>query len=99
MWEAPRGALYHYEKVEKDRITKYQAIVPSTWNISPRDADGNPGPMEEALIGLTVDDVEKPIEALRVVHSFDPCIACAIHVTEPKTGTVFNTVTNPWGVR
>ena len=99
MWEAPRGALYHYEKIKNDRIEKYQAIVPSTWNISPRDAEGNMGPMEEALIGLPVDDIEKPIEALRCVHSFDPCIACAVHVTEPKTGAQFNTVTNPWGVR
>lgn len=99
MWEAPRGALYHFEAIKNDKIERYQAIVPSTWNISPRDAEGNMGPMEEALIGLTVDDVEKPIEAMRCVHSFDPCIACAVHVSEPETGKTFNTVTSPWGVR
>ena len=99
MWEAPRGALYHYMKLNNGRIEKYQIIIPSTWNISPRDAQGNPGPMEQALVGVPVADPEKPIDALRTVHSFDPCIACAVHVVEPATGKHFETVTSPWGVR
>jgi [NiFe] hydrogenase large subunit len=99
MWEAPRGALYHYEKIQNDVIQKYQIIIPSTWNVGPRDASGTHGPMEQALIGCPVADIEKPINALRTVHSFDPCVACAVHVSEPATGKHFETVTNPWGVR
>ncbi|MDR1088686.1 MAG: nickel-dependent hydrogenase large subunit [Coriobacteriales bacterium] len=99
MWEAPRGALYHYEKISGDAIDKYQIIIPSTWNISPRDASGVRGPMEEALIGVPVADLDKPIHALRTVHSFDPCVACAVHITEPATGKSFSTVTSPWGVK
>jgi [NiFe] hydrogenase large subunit len=99
MWEAPRGALYHYEKIKDDVIQKYQIIIPSTWNIGPRDASGTLGPMEQALVGCPVADVEKPINALRTVHSFDPCVACAVHISEPATGKHFETVTNPWGVR
>lgn len=99
MWEAPRGALYHSEKVENGKITDYQIIIPTTWNIAPIDPDGVHGPMEQALIGVPVNDVEKPINALRTVHSFDPCTSCAVHVVEPKTGKSFETVTNPWGVK
>ncbi len=99
MWEAPRGALYHYEKIKNNKIDKYQIIIPTTWNVGPRDASGVPGPIEQALIGCPVNDLEKPIQALRTVHSFDPCIACAVHITEPKTGKKFSTVTSPWGVK
>ena len=99
MWEAPRGALYHYMKIKNDVINKYQIIIPTTWNISPRDEKGVQGPIETALLGIPVDDLDKPIHALRVVHSFDPCVACAVHITEPKTGREFTTVTNPWGVK
>lgn len=99
MWEAPRGALYHHEKVSDNRITDYQIIIPTTWNISPRDGQDVRGPMEEALIGVPVADLEKPIHALRTVHSFDPCVACAVHITEPATGKTFSTVTSPWGVK
>ena len=98
-WEAPRGALYHTEHVENGKITGYQIIIPTTWNIAPRNADGVLGPMEQALVGCPVDDVEMPINALRTVHSFDPCTACAVHVTEPSTGKHFETVTSPWGVK
>ncbi len=98
-WEAPRGALYHHEDVENGKITGYQIIIPSTWNLAPRDANGNNGPMESALIGVPVEDIEMPINALRTVHSFDPCTACAVHVTEPATGKSFKTVTSPWGVK
>jgi hydrogenase large subunit len=99
MWEAPRGALYHYEKITNNKIDKYQIIIPSTWNISPRDASGVRGPMEEALVGVPVEDLKKPIHALRTVHSFDPCVACAVHISEPATGKTFSTVTSPWGVK
>jgi hydrogenase large subunit len=99
MWEAPRGALYHYEKISGNKIEKYQIIIPSTWNISPRDADGIKGPMEQALVGVPVEDLKKPIHALRTVHSFDPCVACAVHISEPATGKSFSTVTSPWGVK
>lgn len=99
MWEAPRGALYHDEHVDNGRITGYQIIIPTTWNIAPRNAEGVRGPMEQALIGTPVNNVDEPINALRTVHSFDPCTACAVHVSEPATGKHFETVTSPWGVR
>ena len=99
LWEAPRGALYHMAKLTNDNINKYQIIIPSTWNLAPRDENGVRGPLENALIGLEVVDVEKPIKALRLVHSFDPCTACAVHVFEPKTGKSFASVESPWGVR
>lgn len=98
-WEAPRGALYHSEKVSGGKIDDYQIIIPSTWNLAPHDPEGNYGPLEQALIGVPVADIEKPINALRTVHSFDPCTACAVHITEPKTGKKFETVTSPWGVK
>ena len=99
LWEAPRGALYHMAKLTNDNINKYQIIIPSTWNLGPRDSSGARGPLENALIGVEVTDVEKPIKALRLVHSFDPCTACAVHVFEPKTGKSFTSVESPWGVR
>ena len=99
MWEAPRGALYHDEHVDNGRITGYQIIIPTTWNIAPRNAEGVRGPMEQALIGTPVANVDAPINALRTVHSFDPCTARAVHVSEPATGKHFETVTSPWGVR
>lgn len=98
-WEAPRGALYHSEKVENGKIKGYQIIIPSTWNLAPMNAEGVHGPLEQALIGVPVEDIEKPINALRTVHAFDPCTACAVHVTEPATGKSFETVTSPWGVK
>lgn len=98
-WEAPRGALYHSETVENGKIKGYQIIIPTTWNLAPHDADGNNGPMEEALVGVPVGDIKQPINALRTVHSFDPCTACAVHITEPSTGRSFETVTSPWGVK
>ena len=98
-WEAPRGALYHSEKVVDGKIEGYQIIIPSTWNLAPINGDGEHGPLEQALIGVPVADIEKPINALRTVHSFDPCTACAAHVTERGTGKHFETVTSPWGVK
>ena len=98
-WEAPRGALYHSEKVVDGKIEGYQIIITSTWNLAPINGDGEHGPLEQALIGVPVADIEKPINALRTVHSFDPCTACAVHVTERGTGKHFETVTSPWGVK
>ena len=81
--EAPRGALSHWIVIEDQKIANYQAIVPSTWNAGPRDAQGNQGPYEAALKGHQLQDVKQPLEILRTIHSFDPCIACAVHLTDP----------------
>jgi Ni,Fe-hydrogenase I large subunit len=78
--EAPRGSLGHWVVIANGMIGNYQLVVPSTWNISPRDAQGRRGALEEALVGTPVADIEQPVEILRTVHSFDPCIACAVHV-------------------
>jgi hydrogenase large subunit len=82
--EAPRGALGHWVVIENARIKNYQAVVPSTWNAGPRDAAGHPGPYEAALIGTTLADPARPLEILRTIHSFDPCLACAVHLTDPN---------------
>ena len=98
-WEAPRGALYHSEKVSGGKIDGYQIIIPTTWNLAPINGSGEHGPIEQAVIGAPIEDIEKPINALRLVHSYDPCVSCAVHVSEPATGKHFETVTNPWGVK
>ena len=72
LWEAPRGAVGHWTDIKANRIENYQVIAPTTWNIAPRDADDQRGPIEEALVGVPVQDAERPIEVLRLVHSFDP---------------------------
>jgi hydrogenase large subunit len=82
--EAPRGALGHWIEIEDGVIANYQAVVPTTWNCSPRDDDGQPGPCEQALEGTRVRDEENPFELVRIVRSFDPCLACAIHMVTPK---------------
>ncbi len=82
--EAPRGALAHWIVIEDGIIKNYQAVVPSTWNAGPRDQNGQPGAYEAALQdNHTLHDTQQPIEILRTIHSFDPCIACAVHVTDP----------------
>ncbi len=81
--EAPRGALAHWIVIKDGKIDNYQAVVPSTWNAGPRDPAGNEGPYEAALKGTRLYDPKQPIEILRTIHSFDPCIACAVHVTDP----------------
>jgi hydrogenase large subunit len=80
--EAPRGTLSHWVVIEDGKIKNYQAVVPSTWNAGPRDAQDQPGPYEASLVGNPVADPEKPLEVLRTIHSFDPCIACAIHTMD-----------------
>ncbi len=82
--EAPRGALGHWVKVEDGKISNYQAVVPSTWNAAPRDYKGRLGAYEASLIGTKVADPEQPLEIIRTIHSFDPCIACAVHVVDTK---------------
>jgi Ni,Fe-hydrogenase I large subunit len=82
--EAPRGALGHWIRIADQKIVNYQAVVPSTWNASPRDAKGQRGPYESALLGTPLADPNKPLEILRTLHSFDPCLACAVHVTDPS---------------
>jgi len=81
--EAPRGALGHWVKIENSRTAKYQVITPTCWNASPSDALNQRGPIEQALIGTPVSDVNQPVELVRVIHSFDPCVSCAVHVMRP----------------
>ncbi|MGE5236385.1 MAG: nickel-dependent hydrogenase large subunit [Acidobacteriota bacterium] len=80
--EAPRGALGHWVHIKDGAIANYQCVVPSTWNAGPRDAGGKRGPYEEALVGTPVAEADKPLEILRTVHSFDPCMACGVHVVD-----------------
>jgi hydrogenase large subunit len=82
--EAPRGALGHWVTIEGGKIRHYQIVVPSTWNGGPRDATGQPGPYEAALQGTPIHSPEQPLEILRTVHSFDPCMACAAHVYDAE---------------
>ncbi|MDE2061511.1 MAG: nickel-dependent hydrogenase large subunit [Bradyrhizobium sp.] len=83
--EAPRGALAHWVVIKNKRIDNYQAVVPSTWNAGPRDSKGQPGPYEAALMDRhTLHDPKQPLEIQRTIHSFDPCIACAVHVVDPN---------------
>jgi len=80
--EAPRGGLAHWIVIENGKIANYQAVVPSTWNAGPRDTQGQPGAYEAALRGHTLHNTQQPLEILRTIHSFDPCIACAVHLTD-----------------
>ncbi|ROR32538.1 nickel-dependent hydrogenase large subunit [Inmirania thermothiophila] len=84
--EAPRGTLSHWVVIEDGKIRNYQCVVPTTWNAAPRNADDEPGPYEAALVGTPVRDPEQPLEVLRTVRSFDPCLACAVHLHDPATG-------------
>jgi hydrogenase large subunit len=87
-WDAPRGALGHWIVIEDHRTKNYQMVVPSTWNASPRDSSNVRGQYEQALIGAPVPDVDNPINVVRIVRSFDPCIACAIHMIDPETNDI-----------
>ena len=81
---APRGALGHWVKIKDQKIENYQAVVPSTWNAGPRDEKGQTGPYEASLVGTPVGVPDQPLEILRTIHSFDPCLACAVHVVDAK---------------
>ncbi|MBN8478784.1 MAG: nickel-dependent hydrogenase large subunit [Burkholderiales bacterium] len=85
--EAPRGVLSHWVVIDEGRIKNYQCVVPSTWNACPRNEKDEPGPYEASLADNPIADPERPLEVLRTVHSFDPCIACAIHVTDTENGS------------
>jgi hydrogenase large subunit len=84
--EGPRGALGHWMRVDDGRIRNYQLVVPTTWNASPRDNDAVSGPIEQALVGTRVRDTSNPAELVRIVRSFDPCLACAVHVLHLRQG-------------
>lgn len=86
--EAPRGTLSHWVVVKDGRIANYQAVVPTTWNASPRDENGARGPYEASLLGNPVADATRPLELLRTVHSFDPCMACACHTLDVEGNTL-----------
>lgn len=86
--EAPRGGLSHWIRIEKGRVSNFQLVVPTTWNLGPRDANNVLGPCEEALMGTPIADPKRPVEILRTVHAFDPCIACAVHVIDGETNEV-----------
>jgi [NiFe] hydrogenase large subunit len=86
--DVPRGALGHWVEQKGGKIKNYQYVVPSTWNLGPRDKRGKLGPVEEALLNTPVADPKRPLEIIRTVHSFDPCIACAVHVIDPESNEV-----------
>ena len=98
LWDASRGALGHWIAIRNKRIDRYQAVVPTTWNASPHDDRDQPGPMEQALVGAPVKDPANPFSLARIVRSFDPCIACAVHVLTPR-GVVLQKIPlspGPW---
>jgi [NiFe] hydrogenase large subunit len=88
--EAPRGALGHWINIQGSSIDNYQMVVPTTWNLGPRCAEGIPGPLEQALVGVPVADPASPVEVIRVIHSFDPCIACGVHVIDPSADKTYS---------
>lgn len=96
--EAPRGALGHWISIDNSTISKYQIVTPTCWNASPKDDNENYGPIEKALIGTFVTDVDKPIELLRIVHSFDPCTGCSVHVLSPEGVEMSKFIVQPIGV-
>ncbi len=97
--EAPRGALGHWLHIKDQKIHNYQAVVPSTWNSSPRGAKDKLGPYEASLIGTPVADPEKPLEVLRTIHSFDPCMACGVHVLDASGRELTRVTLEPTSTR
>ena len=89
--EAPRGGLSHWIVIKDGKTDNYQQVVPSTWNASPRDPKGQRSPYESALINTPVANAELPLEIIRTIHSFDPCIACAVHLYD-ENGNIINEV-------
>ncbi|SFO98895.1 nickel-dependent hydrogenase large subunit [Hydrogenimonas thermophila] len=82
--DVPRGMLSHWIRIKNGVVENYQAVVPSTWNAGPMDANGRQGPYEADLVGLKIHDLTQPLEIIRIIHSYDPCIACAVHVMDTK---------------
>ncbi len=87
--EAPRGMLSHWVVIDGGKIKNYQAVVPTTWNAAPRNEQDAPGPYEASLVGTPIADAEKPLEVLRTLHSFDPCLACAVHLVDSRDSRQF----------
>ena len=92
--EAPRGALAHWIRIKERKIENYQLVVPSTWNASPRDVNGTRSAYEESLIGTPVAKDDEPLEIIRTIHSFDPCLACAVHLYDPDGNTIHRITVN-----
>jgi quinone-reactive Ni/Fe-hydrogenase large subunit len=84
IFEVPRGVLSHFIRIKEAKVANYQVVAPTTWNASPKDGLGQRGLYEEALIGIKITNPSRPLEVLRVIHSFDPCLACAVHVIDTK---------------
>jgi len=82
--DASRGALGHWIEIKNQKIANYQCVVPTTWNGSPKDNNGNPGPIEQAIIGTRIRDESNPFEIVRIIRAFDPCLGCAVHLVSPK---------------
>lgn len=97
MIEAPRGMLSHWIRIKGGKVENYQAVVPTTWNAGPVDMQGNMGPYEASLIGLQLEDPAKPLEVIRIIHSLDPCMACAVHVMDFKGTNLGEFKINPNG--
>jgi hydrogenase large subunit len=95
--EAPRGALGHWLTISSGKISRYMVITPTCWNASPRDKNGTLGPIEQALVNTPVGNTEEPVEVLRVIHSFDPCLSCAVHVMRPAKGAKVITLIHSHG--
>jgi len=93
--EVPRGTLSHWVRIKNGVIENYQAVVPTTWNAGPMDANGEVGPYEASLVGLKLEDPTRPLEVLRVIHSFDPCMACSVHVMDIKGREISEFKVNP----
>jgi hydrogenase large subunit len=90
--EAPRGALGHWTEIVSGQIGRYQVVTPTNWNASPMDDFQQRGPIEQALVGTPIADMQQPIEILRVIHSFDPCLSCAVHMVRPDSRKIESTV-------
>ncbi|QSZ41960.1 hydrogenase 2 large subunit [Sulfurimonas aquatica] len=95
--EVPRGVLSHWVRIKNGLIDNYQAVVPTTWNAGPMDKNGQIGPYEASLVGLKLEDPKKPLEVIRVIHSFDPCMACSVHVMDIKGQELSQYKVNPLG--
>lgn len=94
LWEAPRGALAHWVNIEGGKIQRYQVIAPTTWNVRPRDDNGELGPIEKALIGVPEPDTSDPINTVRTIRSYDVCLACTVHAMTPE-GKKYTVDLNP----
>jgi hydrogenase large subunit len=97
--EAPRGALGHWTSFSAGKVGRYQIVTPTCWNGSPQDANGVSGAMEQALVGTPVADAARPVELMRVVHSFDPCTGCAVHAIDLSSGVEHEFIVGPAAAR